>query len=155
MQPFTVFEIVEGKSVRPYIVVEGGPLIEAVRISQHDVAGQAERVSAEIGWWSRLHAQAERVAQFAEREYAIWKAAFRLEHAGVVLESTGKRPTIAQLEDLYRTADGYRTQNAFLEEAKEAAASARGVVDAFKAKRDIISRELYRANDESLRRITG
>lgn len=154
IQPFTVHEI-SGDVLKPYMTVSGETLIPAVTISEHDLAGQAERVSAEIAWWSRLHAQAERVVHFSEREFAIWKSTHRLEHAGDILPATGKKPTAAQAEDLYRTDPEYRVQNERIEAAKEAMSSCKGVLDAFKAKREMLARELFRANDGSLRRIAG
>ena len=154
IKPFSVYEITP-EGLREYLRVTGESVIPAVAISEHDLAGQAERVSAEIAWWSRLHAQAERAAHYCEREYAAWKSKFRLAHVGEVLESTGKKPTAAQLDDLYRVDPEYAQHNSRLEETREAATACKGVLDAFKAKRDIISRELYRANDGSLQRIAG
>lgn len=153
MRPFTVYEIGPNDELTVWMHVEGANIIDAVVIDVHNPGPQAERVGAEIAFWTRVSSQCDRVVQVCERNYAVWKSMFRITKAREMAEAGEKKPTQAQLEDLYRIDPGYAAINRALEEAKEAAASAQGIVAAFKAKREMLGRELFRANDGSLRSI--
>lgn len=151
MRPFTAYLIDEATDeLVPYMRIEGPTLIPAVTIMEHDLGGQCERATAELAWWSRLEAQCERVVQHQERKYAIWKSRFRLDHAGDQHPVTGKKVTLAQLEDLYRIEPEYTAINRRLEEVKEAAHSCKGVVDAFRHKVENLRKWVWRARDQSL-----
>lgn len=150
MKPFVVSEVGPDGELTPYLEIRGEQIIPAVVISEHDLGGQVERVSAEIAWWSRLAAQCDVVVQYKERKYAIWKSRFRLDHAGDEHPTTGKKVTLAQLEDLYRVSDEYSAINDELERVREALRSCEGVVEAFRAKRELLMRTVWRAQDGSL-----
>jgi hypothetical protein len=151
MRPFTAYLIDEATDeLVAHMRVEGSTLIPAVSISEFDLGGQCERVTAEVAWWSRLEAQCERVVQHQERKYAIWKSRFRLDHAADEHPATGKKVTVAQLEDLYRCHEEYTPIHRRLEEVKEAAHSCKGVVAAFRAKRENLHKWVWRASDQSL-----
>jgi len=149
MRPFTVY-VIGQDGLDVHLVVEGVALVTAVSILDYDLGGQCERVTAEVAYWSRLEAQCERVVQYQERKYAVWKSRYRLDHAADEHPTTGKKVTAAQLEDLYRCDPEYAVINSLLEELKEAAHSCKGVVGAFRAKRENLHKWVWRAGEQSL-----
>lgn len=149
MPPFTVYTVGE-QGLEVYCEIRGEDVIPALWISDYDLGGQCERSAAEVAWWSRIAAQCERAHDWAKRDYARWKSQFRIDHAADEHPTTGKKVTQAQLEDLYRVDPGYEAVNALVEETREAAESARGIADAFRAKRENLSRWVWRARDQSL-----
>ena len=150
MRPFTVYMLTATDELEVYMHISGDTIIPALVLDEHDLGGQLERSAAEVGWWSRLAAQCDRVVQAKERRYAAWKAKLRLENAGVVLESTGKKPTVAQLDDLYRMHEDYHAIGRTLEEVREALKSCEGIRNAFEAKRELLQKTIWRGMDGTL-----
>lgn len=150
--PFTVYRVVDGGLVE-YLTVTGDSVVNEVAVSEHDLAGQLEKISTQIAWFSRLYGQTERVHAFTARQYAVYKAKRYVE---IQKGKDGEKPPPANAIDrIIRTEPGYGVAATAMEEAGEAMTSCKGIVDALKAKKEIMIREFFRANDESLKRVLG
>lgn len=156
IQPFTIYQIDhDAGNLVPYLIMDQATLVALLQISEHNLREQVDNAPLHIGWYSRLDAQAERCQEYLERKYAVWKANKRIEYLGSDHPVTGKKTTIAQAEDLYRTHADYGNICRWLEEARESKRSIAGVVSALRAKAKRLDVDIFRTNDGRLQRRTA
>ena len=117
-------------------------------IYEQTLGHQVQIIAGEINKWHRIAAQAKRVWQVREREYRIWRDAYVL----ALTDPEGKpkewkKPTVAQVEAEYRTEAGYVTYQEAIEAAEEAFTAIQGVVEGFRAKRDMLRTYVLSSRD--------
>jgi len=136
-----------------------GAIVDDLVLHDQNVGIQVQAIAAQIAHWSRLTAQAKRVWEIEERRYRIWRSKRELyyseepaegtEKRGWALTKTGspKKPTLDAISALIRTEDEYEQWQDRIERAEEAFSAASGILDAFKAKRDMIRTVVWRNRD--------
>ena len=145
IDPFHISSITDEGKVAPWYDVTG-EIVGEVVVKQGDLETQIRAVPGQIAQWGRLHAQACRVAQIEERKFVVWKAQQYL--AGI--EAAGdKKPSDKILEAKYRVLPEYDVLRNISEKAEEAANATYAILEAFKAKRDALSRFARSARDQN------
>ena len=112
---------------------------------------QVETIAAEIQKWGRLAALAKRIWEMEERRYRAWRSAFMLK----ALDPTGKeagwkKPTTDAIEASYRVALAYAEHQVEVERAEEAYNATESLLQAFRAKKDMLMRFAPRYHDQGV-----
>jgi hypothetical protein len=124
-------------------------LIPAVTIDSTDLVGEAASTSAFVLYWGQEAARARRFHARVEAAYRSWRDRMWLELKAKPVEETGKYPTDAQCEKLYRTSPDYGVWRGRLDDAQESAEMAEAVYEAFKTKKEMIKAEEKILADEA------
>lgn len=153
---FDVLQVDPTGVVKPWYTVQGATIVQDLIIREADLALQVQTVAAQVGHWGRIVAVAKRVHAMREREYRVWKASCFLDAMTPPLKASvakgekleWKKPTVAEMEAMYRTRPEYSTLNQEVERAEEAYNAASVVLDAFRVKRDALKIAVGRAMDQ-------
>lgn len=149
IEPFDIYAVKADGTVAPWYTVTGD-IVRDVVIREDSLAAQVEAVSAQVLHWGRHAALAKRVWEIEEREYRVWKAQRYLE----AVKGAEKKPTEAVIEATYRTHPEYSIKAARVERAEEAFNAATAVLEAFKAKRDMMKAAVSRSHEAGQPRLT-
>jgi hypothetical protein len=149
LQPYSIYAINAEGAVSPWFEVTGAVAGELV-LNEQNLAQQVQYISVQISYWARLAAQCKRVWEIEDRNYRIWRSKTWLE---ILREPEGdedkpgwrktakgdpKAPTKEQAEALYRMNPEYAAWQNRIERAEEAYNATQGILDACKAKRDML-----------------
>ena len=121
---------------------EAGPeVFRDLVVDELTIPDQVAKVAVEIQKWGRLSALARRVWQIHERGYRAWRSAFVLTETDPDGKPSGwKKPTKEQIEAMYRVDPKYHDWQVMIERAEEAYNAAEAMVQAFRAKKDVLIR---------------
>ena len=147
LSPFNIYKINADGSVEPWWEVTSAITADLV-IYEQTLGHQVQIISGEINKWHRLKAQCYRVWQIEERGYRVWRDRFYLNAIDPEGKEDGwKKPTEKAIEAMYRTSDEYATWNARIERAQEAHDSCDAIVEALRAKRDMLKTYVLSSRD--------
>ena len=158
MEPFQIYSIGSNGDVKPWYEVTGA-IIQDLVLRDQDIAMQVQMIAAQIAHWARMVTQCRRVWEIEQHNYRIWRSERFLyywespagddEKPGWTKTAKGdpKAPTKEKIEALYRTDPDYVMWQIAIERAGEATSSAQGILDAFKAKRDVIRTVVWKNRD--------
>jgi len=137
------------KSVAWYEVTS--EIVRDLVINELAIPAQVDVIAAEIQKWGRLAALAKRIWELEERRYRAWRSAFML----TVLDPVGKpdgwkKPTTDAIESMYRVAPAYADYQAAVERAEEAYNATESLLQAFRAKKDMLMRFAPRYHDQGV-----
>lgn len=146
MPPFTLSQL-DGDKVVPWWTV--ADVVKDLVIHEQTLGYQVQIVSGEINKWHRLAAGQRRIWQVQERHYRVWRDKFYLE----AINPEGKpddwkKPSEKQVESMYRAHKDYAKYNRAIEEAEEAYNCCLGVVEALRAKRDMLRSYVLKNRDD-------
>lgn len=147
LEPFNIHSLDQEGEPVPWYEVLGPQTVQDLVIRESDLAIAVQTVSAQIAHWARLSAQALRIVHINQRKYAVWKAKKSLEIIQKAKDEGEKKPTKDEVEKTYRLDPEYAEVNVAIERAEEAYNAAEGYVDAFKAKKQMLERFVWRARD--------
>ncbi len=152
MEPFNVYSVSPEGSIEPWYDVAGFSIVSDLVIQEQNLAEQVQIVSAQIAHWGRHASQCQRVHDIEERHYRAWRSQFYLDvRIGKrELEGSDKKPTEKETEAMYRVDPEYAVYQNNIERAKEAHDAAKEIVNAFKAKRDMLRAVVRRSGDGSV-----
>lgn len=152
LPPFNIHAILpDGESAVPWMEVDASIVAELV-FDELNPMPQVESIAADIQKWGRLESLARRVWELAEREFRQWKAKFLVElmhppasdhhKPGWTEDAKGKPkpPTGDMTKALYRSDPNYRRLSVAVERAEEAYNATHAVLEAFRAKKDMIQK---------------
>ncbi len=152
MESFNVYSVTPDGVISPWYDVTGAGLIPDLVIQEQNLAEQVQIVSAQIAHWGRHTSQCQRVMEIEERHYRAWRSQFFLDvRTGKRKLGEGdKKPTKEETEAMYRVDPDYAVYQNNIERAKEAHESAKEIVNAYKAKRDMLRTVVRRSGDGSV-----
>ena len=149
LKPFNIYDIKDDGSVEPWWPVTS-EVVKDLLLYEQGLGHQVQIISGEINKWHRMVAQCQRVWQIEERKYRIWRDRLYLANIDPVEKPKDwKKPTGAMLEAMYRTHDDYSLYYAAIERAEEAFNACQGIVDALRAKRDMMKSYVIRNRDDA------
>ena len=129
----------EGMASAPWYQVDMKGLCAELVVNELTLPEQLGVISAEIQKWGRLTALAKRVWELNERLYRAWRSKFILTVIDPPEKAKDwKKPTEAVLEAMYRIDPQYHVYQIKIEEAEEAYNSTEAVLQAFRAKKDVL-----------------
>lgn len=146
MGAFNVYAIT-AEGVEPWYEVTGA-IVHDLVLRDQDIGLQVQTISAQMALWARMTAQSRRVWEIEERHYRVWRSRFYTE-ATTSKEDGWKKPTEKAIEAAYRLDPEYAKFQVAIERAEEAYECARGILDAFRAKRDMIKTVVRKNRDSS------
>jgi len=132
-----------GEEAVPWMEVTGEAIAKELIFDELNVMPQVDTVAANVQKWGRLESQAKRVWDIAARDLLRWKSEFMLN----IYDSDEKTPAKHIIESKYRTHKDYHRLNIEVERAEEAYSATHMVLEAFRAKKDIITRFAKRYRD--------
>lgn len=154
--PFDLFVVASGKNgeaVCKLLMTVQADIVEATCVSESDIAAQVCRVSGEIVHWGVLEAKARRAWQLAELNYRMWREALTVTMftppSDPAAAKAWKKPTGAEIEATYRSHPEYREHQEAIQAMEEGTNGAHAVLEAFKAKKEMLRTAVRRANDDS------
>lgn len=154
MSPFNVYVVNADGSVAPWYEVTG-EIVKDVVLREDALALQVASIASQILHWGRHAAQCKRVWEIEERQYRVWRAKKILDLSTPPTDDKGwKKPTESVIEATYQAHPEYSAYYARTERAEEAYNASMAIVEAFKAKRDMIKATVVRAHDSGQPRLT-
>lgn len=147
-----------GKPVPWYPV--GGAIVYEAAVRDADLQTQIEELPAKVAFWGRMAALCQRVLEWEERQYRVWKAERKLEimqppaknedKPGWSSTAKGepKAPSQDVCESLYRTHKEYRVMHDRIDRAREALNATEAVLEAFRTKKHVIEKTVRRAFED-------
>ena len=127
----------DGMSASVWMEVDPRDVAAELIYDELNVAAQLDLIAANIQKWTRLEAMANRVWQLRERQLRSWKAGYCVE---IYEGAEGKKPPEWLVKEKYRVESTYGELSAEVERAEEAYNAVRGIVLAFRAKKDVLER---------------
>lgn len=151
MQSFPIYAIDPHGNVEPWLIVHGPAIVPGLVINPHNLREQVDTVAGSVMHWGRMAAQCQRVWQVRERHYRHWRSTVELRCLSEGIPGLSK-VTQGAIESYYRTLPEYATHQSLVEEANESFLSAEAVLEGFRAMKDMLRSDVYRARDGSLQR---
>ena len=136
----------DGMFTNNWFVVTGDVVKELV-INELNIPVQVSTVTGDIQKWGRLTALAKRVWEVEERCYRTWRSAFWLKAiSGEAKPKDWKKPSADTIECMYRVEPEYQQYQIRIERAEEAYNATESILQAFRAKKDMLQRmsQIYR-----------
>lgn len=150
LEPFEIQAIEPTGEVRPWYNVTG-EIVRDLVVYESNLSEQVQIVAGQIAHWGRLAAQAKRVWEIEERGFRRWKAAQVLAASEPPENESGwKKPSEAKIEAMYRTNEQYAVWSKRVERAEEAFNAASAILEAFRAKVQVLRSLVFRGRDENL-----
>lgn len=157
-----IHTIVEsGQESVPWMPVVPSEVVRELVIDELNLRAQVESVTAQIQLWGRLTAKAKRVWDLADRKYRNWRSKHYIDtfappeddsdlKEGWTKTAKGdpKPPTEKSWEAMYRSDPEYHRLQADIERAEEAYNSAMGILEAFRAQRDMLRAYAYSRRED-------
>ncbi len=137
MPPIQIDAIMEGGDIHGWFTVNPSDIIPSLVISQ-DTMAEAAGTAAEILYWGRLVAHCQRVWEIRQRNLRTWKAERYLSEVDLAESKKEKKPSDKLIEAKYRVHPEYNNINHLTEKAGESFSGVQCILDAFKAKRDLL-----------------
>jgi len=128
-------------------------VVKEIILNEATLAEDVYSVAAQIMYWGRLAARAQRVYEITERQYRIWRDGKRLLYLEKTDDPKWKKPTKDETEWKYRTEPEYENFQRKIEETLETYNACKAIYDAFKAKKDVITHAITRFRDDSQSRL--
>lgn len=141
--PFNLHYVSPNGETLPWWEIDSNLLLEDLVLSDLDLDGQVQTLALRIAFWGRLCAQAKRIWEIKEREYRIWKARYYI----IYREDETKR-TEKEIDSLIRLKPEYISLYNDVEKAEEVYNILTAVVEAWRAKKDIVKTAVYRRATE-------
>jgi len=113
-------------------------LLPQLTVNATDLVSEAATCAAFVLYWGITASQARRFAAQVEASYRSWRDQLFLKLKSIPLEATGKPPTDAVAEKMYRTDSEYGDWSQRKDDAQEGAEMAEAIHEAFKAKKELI-----------------
>ena len=137
------------KSVAWYEVTSD--IVRDLVVDELAIPMQVDTIAAEIQKWGRLTALAKRIWELEERSYRAWRSAFLLKALDPAGKPDGwKKPTNDAVESMYRVDPDYAVYQTRVERAEEAYNATEALLQAFRAKKDILIRFAPRYHEQGL-----
>ena len=155
MPPFNIHHIVDGGlDTQPWFEVRGIEIVAQLVINEVDLYNQVVQITAEIQKWGRLAAQTRRVWEIWERNYRAWRSRCYLDQIDPPDKPDDwKKPTEKAIEARYRINPVYHDFYRRIEAAEEANSATEAILNAFRAKKDMLLRFAYKSRDDSAPRL--
>ena len=126
-------------------------IVRDLVINELAIPAQVDVIAAEIQKWGRLSALAKRVWELEERRYRAWRSAFLLRALDPVSKPEGwKKPTTDAVEAMYRVDPEYAKHQVQVERAEEAYNATEALLQAFRAKKDMLMRFAPRYHEQGM-----
>lgn len=143
MTPFNIYQVNPDGTVAPWYNVNGSAVVSDLLLTDHNIREQVQTITGRIADWGRLAAQAKRVWSISERNYRVWRSTMYI----TIKNSEGKK-TEKEIEATYRIHPDYARVYNEVERAEEAYNATLAILDAWKAKLQVIKAHVYRQNTE-------
>lgn len=141
----------DGMHANPWFEVTCDQAVRDLVLDEMRLHEQVSTVTGEIQKWGRLSALARRAWEVEERAYRTWRSAYMLQKMDPEEKTKGwKRPTKEQLEAMYRMEPAYHQLQARIERAEEAFHATEVMLEAMRAKKDMLLKFAYRRRDDGL-----
>ena len=126
-------------------------IVRDLVINELTIPAQVDTIAGEIQKWGRLSALAKRVWELEERGYRAWRSEFLLKAMDPAGKPEGwKKPTTEMVEARYRTDPEYARWQVRVERAEEAYNATEGLLQAFRAKKDMLMRFAPRYHEQGM-----
>lgn len=147
---FHIYAIDNSGKLQRWYDVPVGDCVAELSVRRDTVPTQVETIAAQVGHWGRLSALAKRAWQIREREYRVWRDRTLLailtppddgeEKQGWSRTAKGepKAPSLTMADQIMRQSPEYGEFQQSLEEAEEAYNAANAMLDAFRAKANVL-----------------
>jgi hypothetical protein len=139
---FMVRSVTPEGTVTDWYQVHPATLIPELVIQEADIPAQLAQIPGQVMFWGRMVSHAQRVWEMEQRHFRTWKAKQYLSALEAPQDPEAakgwKKPTEKQIEATYRLHPEYAGLNQRIEEAAEAFNAANSILDAFKAKREML-----------------
>jgi len=153
MHPFNIWQVKPDGSIEPWYEVTGAIVRELV-IDENNLGEQVQIVGAQIGQWHRYASLCKRVWEITERHYRVWRDTTTLELLDPQNKPADwKKPTEKIVSATIRTLPEYTKHYEAQERAEEAYNSALGILEGFKAKKEIMRATVVKATDYAAARL--
>jgi hypothetical protein len=137
------------KSVPWYEVTPA--IINDLIVNELTIPAQVATIAAEIQKWGRLAALAKRIWELEERGYRAWRSEFMLQEFNPEGKPTGwKKPSTDTVEAMYRVSPEYAAWQIRVERAEEAYNATEALLQAFRAKKDMLMRFAPRYHEQGV-----
>lgn len=141
----------DGMNVYPWYEVSSQQAVVDLVLDEQRLHEQVSTVTGEIQKWGRLSALARRVWEMEERAYRTWRSAYSLQQFDPEEKPKGwKRPTKEMVESKYRLDPAYHQCQMKIERAEEAFNATEIMLEAMRAKKDMLLKFAYRRRDDGL-----
>jgi hypothetical protein len=126
-------------------------IVRDLVINELTIPIQVDTIAGDIQKWGRLSALAKRIWEIEERRYRAWRSAFMLK----ALDPSGKpdgwkKPTTDAIEAGYRVDPDYAKHQVQVERAEEAYNATESLLQAFRAKKDMLMRFALKYHDQGI-----
>jgi len=126
-------------------------IVKDLVINELTIPAQVATIAADIQKWGRLTALAKRIWELEERGYRAWRSKFQLK----AVDPEGKpkewkKPSGDTLESMYRIEPEYHRWKTKIERAEEAYNASEGVLQAFRAKKDMLMKFSQRYREDGM-----
>lgn len=156
LPPFRLYTVLEDgitiDETNP-LVIYGSQVAERLLVLDNRLSYDTSMVNAEIGSWGMRKAQAQRVWNVRARQTRIWKVRQAIKLREQHEKAKEKPPTVAQVEEHYRSAPDYGAVEGREDAAQETFLRLEAIHEAFREKARTLQRDTYKARDGSLQRI--
>lgn len=151
LPPFNINALAEdGMTAVPWYEVTQ-EIVRDLVINELAIPAQVDTIAADIQKWGRLSALAKRVWELEERNYRAWRSRFMLKAVDPAGKPEGwKKPSNETVEAMYRTDTEYAKWQMRVERSEEAFNATEGVLQAFRAKKDMLMRFAPRYRDDGM-----
>jgi len=151
MPPFNIYALADdGVNAVPWYEVTS-EIVKDLVVNELTIPAQVATIAADIQKWGRLTALAKRIWELEERGYRAWRSAFQLKVVNPDDKPKDwKKPTADTVESLYRIEPEYHRWHTRTERAEEAYNATEGVLQAFRAKKDMLYRFAPRHFDDGM-----
>ena len=129
----------DGQDSAAWYEVKMSDVVADLVVNELTIPSQLMTVSAEIQKWGRLSALTKRVWELEERKYRAWRSEFSLSVMNpATKDKDWKKPTGDTIECMYRVQPEYHSKQAAVEQAEEVFNTAEAILQAFRAKKDVL-----------------
>lgn len=126
-------------------------IVRDLVINELTIPAQVDTIAADIQKWGRLSALAKRVWELEERGYRAWRSELMLRALDPVSKPEGwKKPTTDMVEAMYRADPDYAKWQIRVERAEEAYNATEALLQAFRAKKDMLMRFAPRYREDGM-----
>lgn len=154
MHPWNINEIdIKTGKVKPWYEVTSGIVLDIV-IQDHDLKTQVQSITAQIAFWGRMKALTYRVWQIEERLMRVWRSKKFLElYAPEDPPKGWKKPSKEIVDAQIRQTSEYAEFYTRVERAEEAYNATDAVLNAFRAKKDLLKDHVIKQQNDSAPRL--
>jgi hypothetical protein len=139
---FTLSTIQEDGSIVPWWTVNPADLVPTLILRHARLHEDIQQIGVQIFEWARHVALAQRVWEIRERRLRVWKA-----EAFAAAKEKDPKAAKYMVEEAYRQLPDYENLCSEVDKAAEVHQCAQGVLDALKAKRDMLRSFVRRGRD--------